>query len=144
MFVGVARIVLRLPGSHSLKEKRRVVRSYKERLASRLPVSVAEVGELDLHQLATLGVCTVSNDSRRCDEVLAACVKLARQVADAQLTDVATETVAFGTGGAGIRGGVEQLAHASAWGAGVTDDTPPGDFGDLPWGKTSPKDDDEE
>ncbi|MGE3671001.1 MAG: DUF503 family protein, partial [Polyangiaceae bacterium] len=45
MFVGVARIVLRLPGSHSLKEKRRVVRSYKERLASRLPVSVAEGGE---------------------------------------------------------------------------------------------------
>ncbi|MCA9632349.1 MAG: DUF503 domain-containing protein, partial [Myxococcales bacterium] len=49
MFVGVARIVLRLPGSRSLKDKRRVVRSYKERLASRFPVSVAEIGELNLH-----------------------------------------------------------------------------------------------
>ncbi|MEZ4230160.1 MAG: DUF503 domain-containing protein [Polyangiaceae bacterium] len=145
MFVGVARIVLRLPGSRSLKDKRRVVRSYKERLASRFPVSVAEIGELNLHQLATLGVCTVSNDSRHCDEVLASCVKLARQVGDAQLSDVATEVVSFGEGGSGIRGGIEQLAHDSPWGAGVAEDSeaPSGDFSDLPWGRPAKEEDEE-
>lgn len=135
--------MLRLPGSHSLKEKRRIVRSYKERLASRLPVSVAEVGELELHQLATLGLCTVSNDARRCDEILAASVRLARQVPDAQLSDVATEVVPFGTGGSGIRGGIEQLAGESPWGPAVGD-LPPGDFSDLPWGNAAPKDEHEE
>lgn len=134
---------MRLPGSHSLKEKRRIVRSYKERLASRIPVSVAEVGELELHQLAILGVCTVSNEARRCDEVLAACVKLARQVPDAQLSDVATEIVPFGAGGSGIRGGIEQLARESAWGSPVAD-SPSGDFSDLPWGNAGPKDEHEE
>lgn len=152
MFVGVARIVLRVPSSRSLKEKRRVIRSYKERLKSKLPVSVAEVGELDLHQLATLGVAVVSGDRARCEQVLSQAVHAARVLPDAVLSDVGTELIALGSGGSGIQGGIEQLADDSAWGAGVVTggaDDRSGlggggaaaahpSFDDLPWGKPSP------
>lgn len=150
MFVGVARIVLRVPSSRSLKEKRRVIRSYKERLRGKLPVSVAEVGELDLHQLATLGVAVVSVDRSRCEQVLGQAVQAARVLPDAVLSDVGTEYISFGAGGSGIHGGIEQLAHDSAWGpaigrsatersefgGGGTAESHPS-FDDLPWGKPS-------
>lgn len=109
MFVGVARLVLQIPGSRSLKDRRRVVRGLKDRLRGRLPVSVAEVGDLDRHQVATLGVVVVSADARRCQAVLGAAKGLASQLADAVLADVATEVVPFGPGGQGIRGGIEQV-----------------------------------
>jgi uncharacterized protein YlxP (DUF503 family) len=108
MFVGVARLVLQIPGSRSLKDRRRVVKAFKDRARARLPVSVAEVGDLDRHQVATVGVAVVSGDSRRCQEVLGAARGLAAHLADAVLADVAVEVVPFGAGGKGIRGGIEQ------------------------------------
>jgi len=107
MFVGVARFVLQIPGARSLKDRRRVVKSFKDRLRARLPVAVAEVGDLERYQVATVGVSAVSNDSSRCSETLSAAAGMARTVADAVLADVATEIVSFGHGGSGIRGGIE-------------------------------------
>ena len=62
MFVGVLEATFYIPGSHSLKDRRRVIRSIKDRTRHRFNVSVAEVGELDLHQRATLGVALVGNE----------------------------------------------------------------------------------
>jgi uncharacterized protein YlxP (DUF503 family) len=107
VFVGVARIVLQIHGARSLKDRRRVVKSFKDRVRGRVPVAIAEVGDLERYQVATLGVSTVSNDSARCSEALSAVVKLARQVSDAVLADVATEITSYGQGGSGIRGGIE-------------------------------------
>ena len=70
MNVGVCRIELRLPENLSLKGKRRVLKSITTRIRSRFNVSVAEVDDQDLWQLATLGVCCVSNNSRYTNEVL--------------------------------------------------------------------------
>ena len=108
MFIGVLRLVFQIPGSASLKDRRRVVKSFKDRVRARFPVSIAEVGDLSRHQVATLGVAVVSNDSSRCSEVLSAVSRAAQQANDAVLADVATEIVPFGTGGSGIRGGIEQ------------------------------------
>jgi hypothetical protein len=107
MFVGVARFVLHIPGARSLKERRRVVKSLKDRMRARLPVAVAEVGDLDRYQVATVAVSAISNDSARCSQTLSAATGMARGVADAVLADVATEIVSFGHGGSGIRGGIE-------------------------------------
>jgi uncharacterized protein YlxP (DUF503 family) len=107
VFVGVARIVLQIPGARSLKDRRRVVKSFKDRVRGRVPVAIAEVGDLERYQVATLGVSTVSNEAARCSEALSAVVKLARQVSDAVLADVATEITSYGEGGSGIRGGIE-------------------------------------
>jgi uncharacterized protein YlxP (DUF503 family) len=108
MFVGVLRLVLTIPGAQSLKDRRRVVKSVKDRIRAKMPVSIAEVGDLESHRVATLGVAMVSNDSARCSEVLDAVTRMARGARDAVLADVATEIITLGAGGAGIRGGIEQ------------------------------------
>ena len=70
MNVGVLKITLRLPENHSLKGKRRVISSLSSRLRDRYAVAVAEVGDNDAWQIATLGVSCVSNKIRHADEVL--------------------------------------------------------------------------
>ncbi len=59
MFVGSLRVRLLLRESRSLKDKRQVVRSIKDRLRNEFNVSVAEVDAQDQHQLAVLGVAMV-------------------------------------------------------------------------------------
>ena len=70
MNVGVCRVNLRLPENSSLKGKRRVLKSITSRVANKFNVSVAEVDDHDLWQLATLGISCVSNDKRHTNEVL--------------------------------------------------------------------------
>lgn len=100
--------MLSIPGARSLKDRRRVVKSLKDRVRARLPVTIAEVGELERHQVATLGVAVISNEAARCSAVLAEAVRMARSARDAVLADVATEIVTFGAGGSAVRGGIEQ------------------------------------
>ena len=70
--IGVARVVLHLPESGSLKSKRQVVSGLLRRLRQELKVAAAEVGELDRWQLAEIAIVTVSGDRRQADRVLAA------------------------------------------------------------------------
>ena len=70
MNVGVCRIDLRLPENESLKGKRRVLKSIVSRVSGKFNVAVAEVDNGDLWQLATLGVCCISNDRRHANEVM--------------------------------------------------------------------------
>jgi hypothetical protein len=70
MNVGVCQIKLRLPENLSLKGKRRVLKSITTRVGSKFNVSVAEVDDQNLWQLATLGICCVSNNKRYTNEVL--------------------------------------------------------------------------
>lgn len=56
------RFVLRLEASRSLKEKRFVVKSVKERLRQRFNVALAEVGEQDNWRMAEIAVVTVAGD----------------------------------------------------------------------------------
>jgi uncharacterized protein len=109
VFVGVARLVLSIPGARSLKDRRRVVRSLKERIAAALRISLAEVGDLERYQVATLGLAVVSNEAARCSALLSKAVAMARTARDAVLADVSTEIITFGAGGSGIRGGIEPL-----------------------------------
>ena len=70
MNLGVCKIKLRIPENMSLKGKRSVVISIITQLKNKFNVSVAEVDDQQLWQIATLGVCSVSNDSRYTNEVL--------------------------------------------------------------------------
>lgn len=56
---------LHLPASHSLKEKRRVIRSLKERLQQRFNISLAEIDFQDTWQHIRLAAACVSNDGRQ-------------------------------------------------------------------------------
>jgi len=114
MFVGAARLVLQIPGARSLKDRRQVVRSFKDRARARLPVSVAEVGDVERWQVATIGVSTVSSSRARCDEILGAAVQMAGSLPEAILADVRRETFSFGPGGNALSSGIESHGSGDA------------------------------
>ncbi|RMF97685.1 MAG: DUF503 domain-containing protein [Candidatus Schekmanbacteria bacterium] len=64
MTVGVLKITLLIPGSRSLKTKRQIVRSIKEKIKGKFNISIAEVGDQDLWQRCELGIAAV-NSSRK-------------------------------------------------------------------------------
>jgi uncharacterized protein YlxP (DUF503 family) len=74
MTVGIARVTIFVAGSHSLKEKRSVVRRLKDLVTQKFNVSIAEVGENDVWQRAVVGLALVGNERRfvesQLDEVL--------------------------------------------------------------------------
>ena len=67
---------LALAGCHSLKDKRRIVKSLKDRLHRQFNVSAAEVDHQDAWQRAALACCVVTTDRRHAEEVLGACDRL--------------------------------------------------------------------
>jgi uncharacterized protein len=64
MIVGSLRVRLLLRQSRSLKDKRQVVSSIKDRVRNRFNVSAAEVEAQDNRQFAVLGFAMVSNEAR--------------------------------------------------------------------------------
>ena len=70
MIIGSLRIELNIPASNSLKEKRMVLRSLKDKLKNRFNISVSEVDDLDKWQKAVLGIACVNNDTRFANEQL--------------------------------------------------------------------------
>ena len=70
MNVGVCRVSLRFPENLSLKGKRRILKSITSRVAGKFNVAVAEVDNQELWQVATIGICCVSNNSRHANEVM--------------------------------------------------------------------------
>ena len=68
---GICTMRLRLLGTRSLKEKRKIIRSLLDRLRHRFNVSVAEVGAMDSWREAVITVAHVSNDTRHIESTLA-------------------------------------------------------------------------
>ncbi len=87
MVIGVLQLELAVGDAMSLKDKRRVVKSLKDRLAHAHNVSVAEVGALDEHRRAILGIAMVSNDARYVQGALSKIVDYVRNDPSASLTD---------------------------------------------------------
>jgi len=96
MFVGVLRLTFHIPHARSLKEKRSVVRKFRDRVRARYDVSIAEVDAQDLLQRAVFGVSVVSSDAALCDSVMAQVAHTAETQEDAVLTDRATEVITVG------------------------------------------------
>ena len=70
MVVAIAVLELHLPGSRSLKDKRRVVKSLIDRMHARFRVSVAETEYHDLHQRAEIGIAAVGRDGGELEHLL--------------------------------------------------------------------------
>ncbi len=71
MVIGISQITLHLPTSHSLKDKRQIIKSIMARVRQQFEVAIAEVDEHDRWQIAMLGMSCVSNSSQHADEILA-------------------------------------------------------------------------
>jgi len=91
MVVGVLEVRLFVGDAYSLKDKRRVVKSLKDRIHNRFRVSVAEVGELDRVRSAVLAVAMVSNDTAHVQSTLDSVVDFLRRPGPAVLIDYSTE-----------------------------------------------------
>jgi len=87
MTIGVLQIEISITDAMSLKDKRRVVKSIKDRIAHRHNVSIAEVGALDEHRRAILGMAMVSNDARYVQGALSKLVDFIRAVPQVDLID---------------------------------------------------------
>ena len=70
MVIGVLQVEVRVEWATCLKDKRRVVRSLKDRLHREHQVSVAEVGTLEDHRVATLGIVMATSSVNRAQQVL--------------------------------------------------------------------------
>jgi len=87
MTVGVLQIELSVADAMSLKDKRRVIKSLKDRIANGHNVSIAEVGALDEHRRCILGMAMVSNDSHYVQGALSKLVDFVRMVPQVSLID---------------------------------------------------------
>ena len=92
MVVGVLRLELRLPETHSLKGKRSILRSIKARVQQKFNVSIAECEEHDLWQRTILGVSQVGADQPHVDRCLREVVSF---FDDLHLAEVGEEQVEF-------------------------------------------------
>jgi len=87
MKVGSLRVRLLLREARSLKDKRQVVQSIKDRLRQGFNVSVAEVEAQDLRQIAVLGVALVGSEARHVRTTLEQIVEALRRHPVAELID---------------------------------------------------------
>jgi uncharacterized protein YlxP (DUF503 family) len=92
--VGVLTLELRLGNSHSLKEKRHVVQSLKERLRNKFNVAVAEIDYQDLWQRAALAAVTVSPDHAHAEKVLRSVEDEAASLLGPELAETSVEWLA--------------------------------------------------
>ena len=87
-------MMLYLPDSNSLKDKRQVARSLSARIRNKFNVAVAEVEDQDLWQRLTLAVCCVSTDSAHANEMVSKVVAFVEESRrDLELLDYQTEII---------------------------------------------------
>jgi len=87
VIVGTLKLRLVLRESHSLKDKRRVIKSLKDTLSNKFNISVAETDEQDVWQTAELGVAAVGTDGSFVQSVLTSVVNYVRFFGGVELVD---------------------------------------------------------
>jgi uncharacterized protein len=70
MPVGLLTLELHIPDAQSLKDKRQVLRSLKDKLRRQFNVAVAELDHHDAWQRSVVGVVTLSNEEKHVQEML--------------------------------------------------------------------------
>ena len=95
MFVGIAKLKLSISESHSLKDKRMVLRRIKDRVRERASVMLNEVGEQDVWQRAELGCAVVSSDRRLAQELLDEVIRIAIAAGGSEIIEIAKDVTRF-------------------------------------------------
>jgi uncharacterized protein YlxP (DUF503 family) len=92
MRVGTLEVDFRIPGSDSLKAKRKVMSSLRDRIRARFPVAVAEVGHQELYARGLLGVAAVGGNGGLVERALDEIVRLIESDVRVLIVDVVRET----------------------------------------------------
>lgn len=80
MFIGILGVEYRLHGNESLKDKRRVAQSLKQKVRAKFNVSLAEIGSENSMDRLSLAVVSVSNDKRHLESRLTKCLGMMEAV----------------------------------------------------------------
>jgi uncharacterized protein len=91
--IGVLTLEILVEHSHSLKEKRSVVKGLKDRLHERFNVAVAEIDHLDSRQASVIAAVTISNDRVHAEQVLSAVEAHAASILGGTLTGTSVEWI---------------------------------------------------
>lgn len=91
--IGLLSLELFLPSSGSLKSKRRIIKSFKDRVGHKFNVSIAEIDYHDKWQRAGIALCMISNDKNRIDETFQKILSLTAVLPEAQLTEHTIEFI---------------------------------------------------
>lgn len=95
MVIGICHLDLLLRDNHSLKEKRRVVKSIIGRVKSKFNVSIAEVGNQDLWQSAQIGFCIAGNEKRFINSSLDKVIYFIEESNSAEIKHAEMEIITF-------------------------------------------------
>ena len=87
MVVGLLRLAIRLPESHSLKEKRRLVKSLLTRIRNQFNVSISEIDSQDSWQLATLAAAHAGNERPYTNKILDQVLRFVEEVKKIEVID---------------------------------------------------------
>ncbi|MFH0902394.1 MAG: DUF503 domain-containing protein [Pseudomonadota bacterium] len=107
MIVGVCRLTLMVPESHSLKEKRMVLRRIKDRTKLKFNAAIAEVGELDAWQQAQIGFAVVANERRFVQSMIEKIIGFIESLGVAKIIEDEKDIMTYGEG--------EPLDSESGW-----------------------------
>ena len=91
MHILLVTLTIFIPDAHSLKEKRREIKSVKDKLTHRFNASVAEVDKLDSWQQSVIAICMVSNEKTYLEKQLNLIEALLLEYSSIQLTDISRE-----------------------------------------------------
>jgi uncharacterized protein YlxP (DUF503 family) len=89
--IGVLTLELRIEGAHSLKDKRHVVKSLKDRLRHKFNVAVAEIDYQDTWQRSVVAAVTVSGDRGHAEGLLQLVENEAAHILGADLVGASVE-----------------------------------------------------
>ena len=96
MKVGCCSLKFFLHGNNSLKEKRRITKSIKDRVKNKFNISIAEIGDQDVWQNLHLGIVAVGSDFKYLDGLMSKVVESIDNMHLAEMTDCQIETVQLG------------------------------------------------
>ncbi len=95
MLVVVAIYEIHIPHAQSLKDKRQVIKSLRDRLRSRFEISANEVGLQDVHQRARLAICFIAHDQANADALLDKILAFVETNIDGRLAGWTSEKLEF-------------------------------------------------
>jgi len=93
MKVGIVTLVIEIPSSFSLKDKRRVLNSIKSKLKNRFNISISEIGEKDFWNRAELGIAIISDNTSFCNQQLGKVMEFIEKLPDIVILSVNQEMI---------------------------------------------------
>ncbi len=91
MIIGTGKIYLLVHSSHSLKDKRMVVKSIIDKVKHRYNVSIAEIDNQDFQQSIVIGIACISNEKKQVIKVINQVLRYIEANTEAVVEDIETE-----------------------------------------------------